>query len=249
MKRPLPEDARPGRHEPDIKKAFSKAQLAEIGAIALIWNQIEGTINFLILVGILPPLSVWHDLTTRITGAPAKVELLRFRAERAKILTDAARKSIKYTLDAVTEYKKLRDLIIHCVPYDVSRKIGITYYRKSEATQVLLSTPALRALYRRMELLLKELPEIDLLYRLADEDGAWQIYGRGLSGRFNFPVPGEPDPLELRRTQDVPKQMVRVRKAQKARRSLGPLPKFPDESAALPTTAEPEIPAGSEETD
>jgi len=82
---------------------------------------------------------------------------------------------------------------------------------------------ALSALYQRMKLLLSELLEIDLLYRLADERSVRADYG----GRVR-------DPLEQRRLQDVPRQVAKVLESQKARRSLAPLPLFPDEPPAPP---------------
>ena len=38
---------RPGRFESDPKKAYTTAQLAEVGAITLKWNKIEAHIEFI----------------------------------------------------------------------------------------------------------------------------------------------------------------------------------------------------------
>ena len=51
MKRRKPDvSAGPVRPVSDIRKAYTPEQLAEIGAIALIWNQIELQIDFILLV-------------------------------------------------------------------------------------------------------------------------------------------------------------------------------------------------------
>jgi hypothetical protein len=44
MSRRQPKTSRPGRRVEDPKEAYTVAQLAEVGAIALMWNQID---NFL----------------------------------------------------------------------------------------------------------------------------------------------------------------------------------------------------------
>jgi hypothetical protein len=41
MSRKLRKDAKPGRRPEDPKEAYTQEQLAQVGAIALIWNQIE----------------------------------------------------------------------------------------------------------------------------------------------------------------------------------------------------------------
>jgi hypothetical protein len=59
----------------------------------------------------------------------------------------------------------------------------------------LVTLPAVTALYQRLKLIFDELREIDLLYRLADEEGAKAVYRRT-----------EFDPLERRRIRDIPIQ-------------------------------------------
>jgi hypothetical protein len=58
MKRPFPPDAKPGRSEHDIKKAYTTKQLVDIAAIALKYNQIESIVEFILLVvlDLTPPL-------------------------------------------------------------------------------------------------------------------------------------------------------------------------------------------------
>ena len=108
------------------------------------------------------------------------------------------------------------------MPYNIDLGIAQRVRRDASLVQSLVTMEALNGLYLRIKLLLNELREVDLLYRLADESGARKVYrGRGF------------DPLERRRTRDVPAQTARLQKSQKARLSLPPLPEFPDEGTTL----------------
>src|ERR1700693_1991484 len=95
MKRPRPEGAKRGRDVDDIKQAYTKEQLAEIGAIALTWNQVDAFIDWLLLISLkLPPLS-WLDVAKRINGMDGKLHILRQFAANSEILTAPARDCIK----------------------------------------------------------------------------------------------------------------------------------------------------------
>ena len=151
----------------------------------------------------------------------AKVDLLRRCAERSRILDDDAKKYIKITLDAVNEYKGYWDNLTHSMPFDINRGIVHTFKYGTEMTQTLVTQDALNGVYLRLKLLLDELRELDLLYRLADETGAFAVY------------PDERDPIKRRRRRDVPIQTARLRECQKERLSLPQLPQFPDEGVSL----------------
>jgi hypothetical protein len=62
MSRKQPPDSRPGRRVEDPKEAYSSEQLTEVGAIILIWNQIETFVDWLIYITIHPPAEfmVWE---------------------------------------------------------------------------------------------------------------------------------------------------------------------------------------------
>jgi hypothetical protein len=217
MKRPQPAGARPGRVEHDIKKALTTEQLAEIGAISLKFNQIESLVEFILLVILDIAPALWLDVVRRINGMENKIAILRRFYEGNKILTDEAKSCLKIALDAVMEYKKYRDLIVHCVPYDVDKGIGQHITTKAEAVQILLTKEALVALYERLCILNEELIYADLLFRLCSSEGAKAIYPRA------------PDPSRLRRERDVPAVLALVLPHQKRRLSLPPLPGFPSE--------------------
>jgi hypothetical protein len=222
MKRPQPLNVSPKRQEPDIRKAYTTEQLAEIGAVALIWNQIETMVDFLLLIVLHIPVGSWLDVTKRINGMDGKVEILRRYSDRNRIFTEEAKQCIKISLDAIGEYKGYRDAIVHSVPFDVDRGIAQTIGSRAKITQVLVRIDALTSLFERMKMLLRELQEIDLLIRCGDPEGAQAIYG----GKV-------PDPELQRRTKDVPLVTHSVKVFQQSRLSLPPLPEFPDENAML----------------
>lgn len=212
----------PGRRVEDPKQAYTSDQLAEIGGITLLWNSVEGFVDWLIKVALDLPLEVMWEVASRIAGMEAKIEILRLRAARSEILDDDARACIKLSLDAVGEYKKYRDNIVHSVPYDIDRGIAHRVNRRAELLQTLVTLEALTGLYQRMKLVLDELREVDLLFRLADERSP--IVVRPAAGK-------ELDQLELRRRLAVPQQTARLRDRQQARLSLPLLPLFPDEAS------------------
>ena len=217
MKRPQPPGARPGRVEHDIKRALTTEQLAEIGAISLKFNQVESIIEFILLVVLDVPPLLWWDVVRRINGMDAKLSILRRYYESNKIFTAEAKECLKIALDGVADYKKYRDLIIHCVPYDVDKGIGQHMTTKAEAVQILLTKEALSALYDRLCILNEELVFADLLFRLGSATGAKAIY------------PDVADLLRLRRERDVPAVLDLVLPHQKRRLSLPPLPEFPSD--------------------
>jgi hypothetical protein len=143
--------------------------------------------------------------------------LLRLYAERNDVLNDDARQAIKVILDGIEEYKGYRDNIAHSVPYDIDKGIAHGFKYGTDLVQTLVTVDA----YFRLKMLIAELRDVDMLYRLTDERGAYAVY------------PDEPDPVGRRRTRDVPLQTARLRDGQKRRLSFSPLPRFPDEGVSL----------------
>jgi hypothetical protein len=107
------------------------------------------------------------------------------------------------------------------VPYDIDKGIAHGFKYGTEMVQTLVTVEALQGLYSRLKMLLGEMRDVDMLYRLTDEQGAYAVYR------------DEPDPVGRRRTRDVPLQTARLRDIQKGRLSLPPLPRFPDEGVSL----------------
>jgi hypothetical protein len=133
MRRPPPTDLnlRPKRIEFDIKKAYTQEQLSEVGAIALIWNQIEATIEFLLFIVVDPPsgaagFPVWLEILKRLNSLDGMIDILRLQSDENEILDDVAKKVIKTALDAVLEYRTYRNGIVHSSVFDHEK--GIAQY-------------------------------------------------------------------------------------------------------------------------
>jgi len=218
MIRPQPEHSRPGRRPHDPKDAYTAEQLIEIGAIALIWNSIDDFVDFLLHICLGSPIALLWAVGRSIGSLDAKLELLELGAARSHVLDDAARACIANSFAAIREYKRYRDRIVHSVPYNADLGIAHSMDRRATLFQSLVTHEALSGVYLRMMILLDELPEIDFLFRLANEENARKIYKGALA-----------DPIERRRTRDVPIQTARCQERQKIRLALPPLPFFPDE--------------------
>jgi hypothetical protein len=212
MIRKQPVDSKPGRRLEDPKAAYSKEQLQEVGAVTLIWNQVDVFLDWLLWVALNLPFPVGLEVTSRMSGIEAKVDILRKIARRAELLNEEARAAIKQTLDGVIECKRYRDNIVHSVPYDIDKGIAHRRNRRAELHQSLVTLEALTGLYERIRLLLDELREVDLLHRLADKAGAMVAYGEE-----------EFDLLDRRRMRNVSLQTSQLADRQKVRLALKPL--------------------------
>ena len=209
MSRKQPPSSRPGKRAEDPKKAYTIHQLAEVGAVVLIWNEIDSFVDWLLNSALRPPDSLFWEIG-RSMRLEAKLDILRERATRSRIFNDDARSCIRISLNAISEYNKYRNCIAHSVPYYPDRGRALTADHKAALFQVLVTKDTLSALYSKLSLLLTELKEIDLLYRLADEHG-----------EERYPI--------RQRLRDMLAHIVKVRETQKARLSLPTLPMFPDE--------------------
>jgi hypothetical protein len=145
----------------------------------------------------------------------------RLYHSRNFIITDHASSTLKITFDAVGEYKGYRDAIVHSVMFDVEAGIAERIGSRADISQVIVKLEALKALYHRMELLLVELREADLLLRLGDAEDAQRLYGA-------------PNGEKIRREKDVPIQSQRLSELQKSRLELPPLPAFPAGEEEVP---------------
>jgi hypothetical protein len=109
MRRKMPAGAKRWRWVTDAEDAYTPQQLARIGAIALIWNQIEAMIVFQLMVVMRLDPHLWTPVTIQLRGVDGKIPLLRIRANTSKILSDEAKQSVKLCLDGIVEHKKYRD--------------------------------------------------------------------------------------------------------------------------------------------
>jgi hypothetical protein len=217
MTRHQPAHSKPGRRPSDPKDAYTVEQLAEIGAITVIWNHIDVFVDWLLHICLGSPITLVLAVGRSIGSLEAKLDLLTLAASRNHILDDAAKECINSSIAAIREYKRYRDRIVHSVPYNVDLGIAHSMDRRANLNQSLVTHEALSSVYLRMKILLEELREIDLLFRLSNEEDAKRFYRGAVA-----------DPIAKRREHDVPIQTARCQERQKVRLELPPLPFFPD---------------------
>jgi len=217
----MPAGAKRGRWVTDAEDAYTPQQLARIGAIALIWNQIKAMIDFQLMVIMRLDPHLWTPVTTQLRGIDGKIQLLRIRANTSKILSEEAKQSIKLCLDGIVEYKKYRDDIVHSHIFDVDKGIAIRVGYNTQICQVLVTQEALDGFYERLKILKDEFREVDLLFRLSDEQDAVAV-------RSDL---SRDQAIQQRKLDDVPKQMPRVLEFQQKRSALRALPEFPAEES------------------
>src|SRR6516165_9171732 len=208
MTRKQPSGSQPGRRPWDPKEAYTTEQLAEVGAVILLWNQVEGFLDLLIYVALNPPI---FDVS-RHMSLPKRIKLLRLAAKRNEILSDDAKKMIKNTLDAVAQYEKYRNNIVHSMPYDIDKGIAHNFTYDTDMAQTIVTLPALSGLYIRLKMLIYELREVLALFLFGHPDEQkrpFRLFTR-----------------EPARREDVQERARGALRLQKERLSLPPLPEF-----------------------
>ena len=167
MKRKTPSDLslRPAKFEFDPKKAYTIDQLAEIGAIALKWNQVEAHIDFIGSQILFAKTPFWLRLATdRVLGTNTQLKLLEESLKHATLLDKKACQCIHDCFLQIAQCRSYRNAIIHHHIYDHEKGIGSYIDEFNSPYQILVSLEALKILYDILCALLEELREINLLF-------------------------------------------------------------------------------------
>jgi hypothetical protein len=202
-----------GRREADVRKNLSGEQLEWIGSVAIAWNELEILIDFAMANGLGVRAPLWDELTTRINGIEGKLQLVRKSLALLPEIEEQTVSLITNTLDAATECKKYRDGVIHARVFDAPTGIGVLMQRRAKSEHVLLTVEALRGLYDRLVLLRHEMGAIVLMLH------GLTIY-RSRSART--------DASKKRAEEAALGYASQLREHQMNRRSLPPLPQFPE---------------------
>ena len=213
---------RPLKFEFDPKKAYTTEQLAEIGAIALKWNQIEAHIDFIGARILFTKTPFWlQTATDKALSTKSKLTLLKEGLKHSTLLDEKAKNCASACFAEVEQCRAYRNAIIHHHIYDHEKGIGSYIDESHSPFQILVSIEALKALYGILCALLDELREIDLLFRM--ETDAQR------PGKFNEAqmrvVPFSE--VELRENI-IPEHTKRILALAKSRKELQKLPQFPD---------------------
>jgi hypothetical protein len=216
MKRPHRKDT-PDRktNTGDIKKDLSVDQLAQIGAMALAFNEVEKYLEllFFMVTDLSAPLQ--YEVSTRINGIDGKIGIIKIGLTQFRLdQTDIEQFNEALGKGVFKLYKSFRDAVIHVRVTDGSVGMGLLVDRQAQISDVLLSETALSVLYDHLVALKTELEFGALLLGLAKttrnidkNDPNAELIAKGrsnLSAQF-----------QARRT---------------VRLALPPIPEFPSES-------------------
>lgn len=201
----------------DILWSFSAEQLAWIGAVAMAYNDAEDWLQLAFInCGHFPGDNRY--LTAQLsTGSLPTLVVGAIRGLLGS-KTPQSKKIILYverTLigDGFTQLKKWRDAVIHARLVDMHHAIG-WIPNKGRREAVLLSESALEGLYHRLATVSAEMREI-----VSISSSAYNI--------SRLSVGDDPNRAQLEESiQVASRQLDRL---QKIRKSLPPLPKFPEE--------------------
>jgi hypothetical protein len=212
---------RPVKRTGDVRKDLTQNQLAWIGSIALAYNETERLVD--VIFGISLSLSeLSYDVVSRINGTEGRVEIIKL-AIRELGCPELMCVAFADTLgnNGFSLLKKFRDRIIHASIVDAAAAIARSPAKRGSFEEVLLTVDALKALYRRMQLVRSEMIEIMKItsnYVLAKSPANTNL--NLLAGR-GVPI--------AQIESEILRCFAQFHRHQKARLSLPPLPEFPSE--------------------
>lgn len=202
----------------NVKENLSVVQLAAIGAVAIAWNEMELFVNYSLCVSAWMPWPLVLEVSTRINGLEGQIAIIREAMKlhsRMGLIDDEAASHIGKSLNAVVDYKKYRDAVIHARVLDSEHGIGELIRRQGKQEEVLLTVEALDALYNRLTLLRDELVLAFLIFQTIYRSQPSNVSGGGQTNKQSL-------------AQAIQAYMVQYRLHQQDRQSLPPLPEFPD---------------------
>jgi hypothetical protein len=217
MKRPRSAaTTRPALVSGDIKKDLTKDQLAAVGAISFAYNKAEDRIDD--LFGIVTGLSgqTRLEVSTRIHGIDGKMGII-LRGAKELGVTAEDQGLLEELLGEKGVFGKLktyRDAVIHSRVIHAPSSIGLRVERKAKINEVLLSQPALDALYVHLNACCSELTVAASVLHLALA--------------IKNAATGDPSRAQLEAGR--PALSAQLQGCRTQRRSLPPIPKFPSES-------------------
>ena len=200
----------------DIRKDTKPSHLASIGAVTIAWNEIEALVDAVLGGAIDAPGMLRLEITSRINGFDGKTAIIKVAAKSHIGFPESICKMIEETCGVCERHKKFRDGIIHAHILDPDDPVAETSQRRGITDEVLITEPALNALYDRLIAIRSELSEIlSLIYVMKQRRN---LQWRGIRGKPKLQI-----------EQAILNGEARLRDRQKERQSLPPLPEFPKE--------------------
>lgn len=206
---------------------MGQEHLALFGAVGIAWNDLEGALDTALGAATGLPEPMWSEVTSRINGFDGKCALLKRCCKIIRGMTDEHLRLVEDTLGAAQTHKRFRDGVVHAKILDPSAPTAPTFERRGNVGEVLVTEEALKNLYERIEWVRAEIECVLKLFTALDDYEAAD-------------TEDEKQSAELRAKSWIP----RLQKYQHQRKSLPPLPKFPQEPEAQPKTEDPEAPPG-----
>jgi hypothetical protein len=199
----------------NILRDLKPGQLRAMGAVAVAWNQAEHHLRYIMSAALMTPEPLWDEVSTRINGFDGIKELTRMAFELHFVHVynfPEVYETIDITLGGLQEYKRYRDAVIHAQVLDAPTGVGWLIQRRGKHEQVMLSMKALVGLYKRLRIIHFEL---SFLWDFANEFIGWDSLNN-------------PNANKQPNEQSIRDLLSQLRKHQKRRLSLRPLPAFPD---------------------
>jgi hypothetical protein len=144
----------------DVRKDLSKESLAGIGAVALVWNDLQAMLEIMVCVCLDIFTNAWRELATRLGGIEDKIELSRVAFKSMFRWTPELLVATDDTLAAIAQYKGYRDTIIHSRVIDVEQGIAEMTFRRNRVEEVLITEKALNSLYDHIFVTIQEVREL-----------------------------------------------------------------------------------------
>jgi hypothetical protein len=215
MKRRPREDTPTDVHRTgDIKKDFTKSQLAAFGAATLAYNILEDQIDALLFIVTRIPDWLFADVSSRIHGLDGKIAIIQNAVQRTGLVPDDL-KALQEAIALFGQFKTIRDGMIHARIINASIGIGrVAKQRGKSPYEILLSAEALNIFYDHIVALEKE----------------FSSGGSLLNTSITLSLLAANDPNRAQFEEALRVHQSLFRENHKHRRSLKRLPKFPDES-------------------
>jgi hypothetical protein len=199
----------------DPLRNFTDRQLTWIGAIAMVFNEIEWRMHHLVAACVQYPGS-FYELTSRVTG----IDNMHGIIESAIMhfdLSDTIRAQITASLtrQGLTDLKVYRDLIVHARMFDIHTSVGTGPVKRGRFDYILLSDIALEGICRRLALLHDELIDITKIV----DNAAYIKWHRDIDDQHRAILESN--------IEDASRS---IQAHQSNRASLPPLPKLPEGS-------------------
>jgi hypothetical protein len=214
MKRKSRDDTPKGEHSTgDIKADLTEKQLAAFGAAALAYNVLEDQIDALLFFTTRIPDWLFAEVSSRIHGLDGKTAIIQ-EAIKHSDLNATDTKMLTEAVATFGDFKKTRDAMIHARIINVTTAVGRGAKQRGKSPyEVLLSADALNAFYDHIVALKNELASAAAL----------------LNSSITLKLSNSDDPNRPQIEEALRVHQAQYRENRNRRRSMKPLPKFPDE--------------------